>query len=254
LWRLQTVLGHQHEQTLSEILLVEQDWIHFRTSSMLSTDVMAFEKAYAAVKGKSGFTLSEIEAQNLELAIQHYRGDLLENWYQDWCLYERERLHQIYLVILDKLMSYCEAHGRYEEGLSYGRQILQYDRAREHSHRHMMRLYVRSGNRTGALRQYSECVATLKDEFDVEPSERTNALYKRIRASRRPRGTSWQANPVFPREAMSQVLRELHDLQVSLADMQRQIGHAAQAAELALKSRLPISSDQQKTLLKQAAP
>lgn len=243
LWRLQTMLDDQQEQTFSEVLEVEPDWIHFKPSSRLSTDVIPFEKAYAAAKGKSGYALTPLEAQGIELAIQQYRGYLLENRYEDWCVFERERLHQIYLVMLDKLMTYCDAHGRYEEGLSYGRRILQYDRAREHSHRHMMLLHMRSGDRTGALRQYTECVTALKEEFDVEPSERTQALYKRIRAARRMRRTNLSKSPEIPREAMSKVLSELHDLRESLSDMQRQLRHVARAAELALVRQPLVSSD-----------
>lgn len=243
LWRLQTMLDDQQEQTFCEVLEVEPDWIHFKSSPRLSTDVIPFEKAYAAAKGKSGYALTPLEAQNIESAIQQYKGYLLENRYEDWCVFERERLHQMHLVMLDKLMTYCDAHGRFEEGLSYGQRILHYDRAREHSHRHMMLLHMRSGDRTGALRQYAECVTALKEEFDVEPSERTQALYKRIRAARRMGRTKVPASAEIPREAMSKVLSELHDLRESLSDMQRQIRHVAHAAELALQRRPLDSSD-----------
>jgi len=40
----------------------------------------------------------------LQEAVRLSYADLLEGWYQDWCLYERERLQNIYLLILDKLM------------------------------------------------------------------------------------------------------------------------------------------------------
>src|SRR5438128_1039451 len=57
-----------------------------------------------------------------------YRGDLLEGWYSDWCLYERERLQHMYLAMLDKLMEYSESHQEYETGQTYGMRALRYDR------------------------------------------------------------------------------------------------------------------------------
>jgi two-component SAPR family response regulator len=90
-----------------------------------------------------------------------YHGDLLEDWFQDWCLYERERLQNIYLAALDKLMDYCEASRDYDAGLAYGTRILRHDLARERTHRRLMRLYYLAGDRTSALRQYDRCVQIL---------------------------------------------------------------------------------------------
>jgi hypothetical protein len=39
--------------------------------------------------------LNEAQAQLLKDAVNLYCGDLLEGWYQDWCLFERERLQSI---------------------------------------------------------------------------------------------------------------------------------------------------------------
>jgi len=65
--------------------------------------------------------------------VNIYQGNLLEAWYQDWCLYERERLQKLFLAMLDMLMDYCEAPQDYETGRTFGNRILQDDRAREHT-------------------------------------------------------------------------------------------------------------------------
>jgi DNA-binding SARP family transcriptional activator len=90
----------------------------------------------------------------------------------------------LYLGALAKLLTYSEAHGEYEHGLAYGNRILRCDRAREHAHRGLMRLYYRAGDRTAALRQYDRCMAILREELDVAPTRRTQALYEQIRADR----------------------------------------------------------------------
>jgi ABC-type oligopeptide transport system substrate-binding subunit len=47
-----------------------------------------------------------------------------------------------------------------------------------------MRLYIWSGQRAAALRQYAECRRILKDELDVPPGEDTTELYEAIKARR----------------------------------------------------------------------
>jgi DNA-binding SARP family transcriptional activator len=104
----------------------------------------------------------------------------MEGCYQDWCLFERERLQNMYLEVLDKLMDYCEEHGEIENGLIYGTLVLRLDRARERTYRRLMRLYHLDGNRSEALRQYQRCEAALHEELDVSPSNRTKELLKQI--------------------------------------------------------------------------
>ena len=120
-------------------------------------------------------------AQTLRSAVKLYRADLLEDCYQSWCLYDRQRLQHINLSMLDKLMGYSEVHQEYELGLSYGMQILQFDRAHESTHRRLMRLLFLSGDRTGALRQFERCVTALNEELGVNPTECTKALNDQIR-------------------------------------------------------------------------
>ena len=179
LWKLQTKLNSQPDS--SHILLIDHDWVRFNPQADLWLDVAAFEQAFALVQGVPGQQLGEPEAQALQMAVELYQGDLLEGCYQDWCLCERERLRNMYLAILHKLMRYCEAHSQYEQGLSYGETILRSDQAQERAHRAMMRLRYQSGDRTGALRQYAHCAAALQEEFGVAPGKLTTTIYQQIR-------------------------------------------------------------------------
>ena len=147
-------------------------------------DVDVFEQAYALCRDLPGKALTDQQASTLEEAVAHYHGDLLETWYQDWCIFERERLQLAYLLMLEKLMGYCEVRQLYTKGMAYGQRVLRHDRAREGAHRQLMRLYFRAGDRTAALRQYDRCVAALAKEFNLQPSQETVALSQQIRADR----------------------------------------------------------------------
>ena len=183
LWQLQSALENLGLNG-ARLLLVEGERLQVNPQSKPWLDVDIFENAFKQTQGILGRDLDEGQAQSIEQAVALYRGELLDDWYQDWCLYERERLQHLYLAMLDKLMDYCEMHGTYENGLVFGERILQYDRARERTHRRLMRLHYLAGDRTSALRQYQKCAAILQEELDVEPAQTTRLVHDLIRADK----------------------------------------------------------------------
>lgn len=233
LWQLQSALNKQPKLAQSELLLVEPDWVRLNSVSMLQLDVEVFETAYAAVEGVSGYSLTDHRARRLDRALQLYRGDLLESWYRGWCLYEREQMLQIYLIMLDKMMVYREARRQFEKGLACGRSILRYDRARECTHRRMMRLYYLAGDRSTALRQYEQCEAVLREELDVEPSQRTTALYRQLRADH------LETISAFQREQteMEDAVRLLQSLQASLEEVRQRVQRTAETIGTVIRSQ-----------------
>jgi DNA-binding SARP family transcriptional activator len=211
LWQLQATLASHFSSLNGHVLLVEPDWIQLNPQADLWLDVADFEQAFTRLRGVPGRELDSDSAQTLQSAVSLYRGELLENWYQDWCLCERERLRSIYRTMLDKLIGYCQANGQYEAGLVYAARILRYDRARERTHRQLMRLHYLAGDRTTALRQYKLCVAILKEELGVTPTKRTLALYEQIRSDQLDISARTPMQPRTPFETMNIALPEIFD-------------------------------------------
>jgi DNA-binding SARP family transcriptional activator len=238
LWQLQSALGSQNEQLNDRILLVEQDWVQLNSEANLWLDVAVFEQAYNLAQKIPGQQLDSSTAQLLLDTVQLYQGPLLEGWYQDWCLLERERLQSMYLAMLDKLMSYCEVQHDYETGLLYGMRIMCYDRARERTHRRMMRLYYLLGDRAEALRQYERCAAALEEELGINPSKSTTAIYRQIQADQldepTPTPVDVDTPPVVPAPPMLEILSHLSYLQKSLADLQNEVQKSRQMVEMIL--------------------
>lgn len=229
LWHVQSAF-ETDEATGEQLLVVEHDWVQLNLHSEVWLDVEVFERASTATQGVPGRLLERRDAALLHDAILLYRSDLLDGWYQDWCLFERERLQNMYLCMLDKLMSYCEAHSDYEAGQRYGAMILRYDRASERTHRRLMHLQYDSGDRTGALRQYQRCVAALNDELGVKPERRTKNLYELIRNDgfhSQDADTSTTSAAV----ALPEVLSRLKRLQLVLAALQKRVGRDVKAVE-----------------------
>jgi DNA-binding SARP family transcriptional activator len=234
LWQLQTVLGDADDASGRKLLLADTDWLEINANADLWLDVALFEAACAQTRSIPAQQLEPADVARLAHTVQLYQGDLLEGWYQDWCLIERERLQQMFLEALDKLMIYHAARGELETSLGYGSHILRYDRAREHTHRLLMQLYYRMGNRTAALRQYQKCKVVLEEELSVTPAASTTALYKQICADQLaatlPIDDNSQiviAHP-YPISPTLQIIREL---QTTLTLTQNQLEQCAQSLE-----------------------
>jgi DNA-binding SARP family transcriptional activator len=235
LWQLQNALDREDDRDGQPFLHVEPGWVRLNLKADIWLDIDVFERAFALVRCKPGQRLDAEQAGILSETVHLYQGDLLEGSYQDWCLYERERLQNMYLVMLDKLTGFCEFEQDFETGLSYAASILRHDRARECTHRRLMRLYYLAGDRTSALRQYERCVTALHDELGVRPAKLTVDLYEQIRRDtftgpQTPAGQSQsvhESSSTLP-DAV-QRLKELHHL---LTEIQRQVQQEIKSVEL----------------------
>lgn len=241
LWQLQSALGSQTGSANGRVLVVEPEWVCLNPEADLWLDVAIFEETCGSVQGMSGRGMDAQQAKAVQRGVQLYQGDLLEGWYQDWCLNERERLQNMYLAMLDKLITYCEAQGDYEAGMAYGADILRYDRAREYAHRRLMRLQYLAGDRTAALRQYDRCVAILEEELGVKPAKRTVALYQQILADQLDDHSPATADTHPAIEALTAPLQHalgrLTALQGHLAEVQDEMQREIKAIQLASISR-----------------
>jgi DNA-binding SARP family transcriptional activator len=242
LWHLQTALKSCDATLGDQIFLVEDNWVQLNTGSEVWLDVALLEDTFAALKDKPGWELSPDEKDQVQMAVQVYAGDLLEGSYQDWCLFERERLQNIYLALLYKMMSYCEAHHEYEAGQVFGTRILNYDRASERTHRRLMHLQYMAGDRTAALRQYDRCVSALAEELGVKPDKLTVALYEKIRSGEveRPRNVAQsslnQIDPAAP--LLTEVIGRLGDLELTLANVRQAVFQGIKNIQISLKNRI----------------
>lgn len=180
LWLLQSGLRAIPDIPSSPVLHIDNDWIQIDPNAPIWVDTDILENGFNAIRGYYGYEMSSGQYDISKTILQLYKGDFLEGWYQDWCILERERLREMYLTMIDKVMAYCETHSEYDTGIEYGQKILSHDPAREQCHRRLMRLYYLEGNRTTALRQYEICKKSLLDKFGVEPSEITVSLYNHI--------------------------------------------------------------------------
>ena len=122
----------------------------------------------------------------LARAAAVYQGDLLQGLavreapFEEWLMAERERLRELALEALAKLLAQQRAAGTTEVAVQTALRLLALDPLLEPAHRTLMRLYAQLGRRDTALRQYQMCVDVLRRELGVEPEEETKQLYREI--------------------------------------------------------------------------
>jgi tetratricopeptide (TPR) repeat protein len=161
--------------------VTEHDAVTFALHPRDRLDVEQFE-AYVHTSIKSSSTSGD-ESHNLESAAALYRDDLLSGCYDDWALVERERLRELFLRTLERLITLHKRRSDYERALAYAQRLAAADPLRETAHRELMRLYHLLGRPRAALAQFATLCNLLGEELGVSPTPATVALRQEIAAA-----------------------------------------------------------------------
>jgi DNA-binding SARP family transcriptional activator/tetratricopeptide (TPR) repeat protein/energy-coupling factor transporter ATP-binding protein EcfA2 len=86
--------------------------------------------------------------------------------------------------VLDRLADVAESDGDLVTAAAAATRRIALDPLDEGSHRRLMAMLARAGDRTGAIRQYRACVSVLDRELGVPPLAETTDLYEAIRDGR----------------------------------------------------------------------
>jgi DNA-binding SARP family transcriptional activator len=116
-------------------------------------------------------------------AIALYRADLLEGCYDDWVVPERERLRELHLGALERLIDVHKQRGDYDQALLCARRLVAADPLREAAHCEVMRLSHLLGRSQAALEQFATLRDLLAEELGVDPVPATVDLYEEIGAA-----------------------------------------------------------------------
>ena len=216
LWKLKKALEPDGVAPGTYLKNTHSGEVGFNKESRYWLDVEVFEEEINLVLMRPFQTMEEAHIANLENTLEIYRGELLEGFYDNWALRERERLRALYLKSLMYLMHYYKFRRLYEKAIVYGQQILGLDPLREEIHRELMRLYLDNGQRALALKQFEICRSTLAKEFGISPMEETQTIYTQI----------------FARDNENDFVRTSRQ-QIDLDQALRQLGEACQTIDLA---------------------
>lgn len=180
LWRLRQAIERGKKNQNAYLMVSHTGEVGFNQESDYWLDVAVFEECVNRVKLKPIERVHQHEVEELETKIQLYISDLLDGVYTDWAIRAREYESLLHLDGLAYLMKYYKHHAAFLRSLEFGLKILDIDPLREEIHREMMHLYMETGQRALAIRQYEICHQTLSTELGISPMEETQALFAQI--------------------------------------------------------------------------
>jgi len=103
--------------------------------------------------------------------------------FETWQLAQREELRGHYMQLLHQHVSVSMSNGAWNTGIHSARRIITEEPWLEETHRQLIVMLARAGQRQAAVAQYQACRRILREELGVDPSLETAALFNRLRAA-----------------------------------------------------------------------
>ena len=159
------------------ILVVKQSNLQL-SANLVSTDVAEFEQLLAKASTENP---ESVRRENLEKAIDLYKGELLPGFYEDWVQTERLRLADAHFYALRTLAELNGKAGREEDAIRYLRLAIAKEPLEEDLHLDLMRQYLKTGRPSSALRQFRELEQALDVQLGIKPNDMARKLAERAR-------------------------------------------------------------------------
>src|SRR5262245_36905971 len=127
---------------------------------------------------------------DLARATKLYRGDLLEGLdvrdpaFEEWLLFERQRLRDQARDVLARLLAHHMVGGS-AQASAVARRLIALDPLHETAHRALMQIYAQQGQTALALKQYPLCCDALQSQLGAKPEAETERLHQSIQQKRR---------------------------------------------------------------------
>ena len=127
--------------------------------------------------------------------------------FDDWQAARSSRVERMAGDVLDRLAEARSLAGDAAGAIEAARRRVELDPLDEPGQRRVMALLARSGDRSGAIRQYRALVALFDRELGVAPLRETTDLYEAIREDRAEPPTDFVAGSSSSRSARRRISR-----------------------------------------------
>jgi WD40 repeat protein/class 3 adenylate cyclase len=164
LWRIRKAIPAQEFASVDTYLLADEYTLTFNPHADYWLDVDILEKP-------------EVDLQSLTSGLSLYQGELLPGFYEDWIVLERERLQTLFESKMEQLIDKLVELERWTAVQEQCERWLALGHASEPAYRALMLSYNARGDMAKVSSTYRRCVEELRDQFGVEPSAETHALF-----------------------------------------------------------------------------
>jgi DNA-binding SARP family transcriptional activator len=151
-----------------DVLLAQQHTLALATH--LTVDVTQLVGLATGVASAPGDHDSAQVVETLETA------DLLPGWYDDWVLFERERVDHVRFHALDVLARARLRAGQPHEAVVAARSALRIEPLHEGANALLVRAYLAAGGTVEAVRHYHDYRRRLQRELGIRPSPQLTEL------------------------------------------------------------------------------
>jgi DNA-binding SARP family transcriptional activator/tetratricopeptide (TPR) repeat protein len=179
--QLRTVLDEVHRK-LADYLVIRRQTIALAPDRPIWLDLVELEAAL-------GEDTAPADTSRLAEAVSLYQGEFLAGLaathapdFEAWLLAQREHAQALLVRALSRLSEEAERAGDAPAALHWARRLLAQEPWDEATHRRVMRLLARAGERAAALAQYVTCRRVLAAELGSAPQPETIALFEELYA------------------------------------------------------------------------
>ena len=144
-------------------------------------DTWALEAISAEVEARRLDRSPEKTAELGRKAITLYKGHFLASDDEYWVLSPRERLRNRFLRLVANLGGQQLKAGLFDDAIEFYQRGLEVDDLSEEFYQRLMACYRDAGKVADALAVYFRCKNTLSLRFGIQPSPKTQQLYKSIK-------------------------------------------------------------------------
>jgi len=112
-----------------------------------------------------------------------YEGELLPGFYDEWIVLEREHIQATFEQKMEYLLGRLQTEVRWSDILEWGERWISFGQKPETAYRFLMRAHAVRGDMSRVAATFDRCTKSL-EEYGVEPSEQTRALYENLKSGR----------------------------------------------------------------------
>lgn len=172
---LRTALSALRKELGEELLISDRETVQLNPDFPIWVDVQELEKQAAEVLS--------FDNSHAMINAELYRGDLLQDSYEEWVLEERDHYRDLFINALLRLAQSLRTNGEYRRAIEAAQKVISVDPTNEPAYQYLIFGYGALGERSAAIKSYQDCVFQLQEKLGVPPSEETNALYEYIKTS-----------------------------------------------------------------------
>jgi DNA-binding SARP family transcriptional activator len=143
-------------------------------------DTVEFDRLMEQGEAARRLGKPEQQIKAFEDAVSLYRGDFMQNVYDDWTEELRAYYREQYFRLLETLAVLAQKMEDWLRSIQWARKILKDDPYREDIHCLVMRGQGALGKREAIKEQYQNLQRLLKEELGVSPSTETQKTYREL--------------------------------------------------------------------------